>query len=95
MAAGIWMPEPEQVSTIRQEIDYCLDEFKSIVKSSVFKKTFGDLDREAELSRPPKGYSPEHPGLEYLKLKSFTVTAAVDDDTLLNKNSIKSILKHY
>ena len=95
VAAGIWMPEPEQVASIRQEIDYCLDEFKSIVKSGAFKKTFGAMDREAELTRPPKGYPADHPGLEYLRLKSFTVTAAVEDDRLIDKRSLKTILSYY
>lgn len=95
VAAGIWMPEPEQVATIRQEIDYCLEEFKSILKSAAFKKTYGDMDREAELTRPPKGYPADHPGLDYLRLKSFTVTAALEDKVFLDHRSLKTILKFY
>src|SRR5690349_17888554 len=43
VGGGIWMPSPDVVKKIRQEIDYCFDEFDAIMKSKKFKSTFGEL----------------------------------------------------
>jgi uncharacterized protein (DUF2461 family) len=34
---------------------------------------YGDLQPEDKLQRPPKGFDPNHPLVEYLKLKSYFV----------------------
>ena len=38
---GIWMPNPDVVKKIRQEIDYCFDEFSGIMNAKKFKSIFG------------------------------------------------------
>ena len=64
---------PDELKKVRQEIDYNFADFKKIIGSKKFKSVYGDLDRSAEflLSRVPKGYEPDNPAAEYLKLKSF------------------------
>ncbi len=79
IAGGIWMPEPENLKKIRQEIDYNGKELQKIIKSKEFKTFFGDLSEEDKLTRVPKDFNPEHPLAEYLKLKSFIVVHAFDD----------------
>ena len=34
---GLWQPAPEGIKKVRQEIDYCFDEFNKIVLSKKFK----------------------------------------------------------
>ncbi len=87
-AGGMWMPMAPELKKLRQEIDYNWDEFKKIVGSEKFKTVFGDLQKSAEtsLSRPPKGYDAAHPGIEYLKLKSFIASAPVSDADLASKD---------
>ncbi len=79
LAGGIWMPEPENLKKIRQEIDYNGKELEKIIKSKEFKTLFGDLSEEDKLTRVPKDFDPEHPLAEYLKLKSFIVVHEFDD----------------
>ncbi|HAN66318.1 MAG TPA: TIGR02453 family protein [Chitinophagaceae bacterium] len=80
IAGGLYMPMPEQLSAIRQEIDYNLDQWIAILKQKSFRNYFPDgLDKEHTLSRPPKGYDAENPAIEFLKLKSFTVSHPVSD----------------
>ena len=95
LAGGIWMPEGDDLAKIRQEIDYCYDEFKSIIGEKKFRKQFGELDREAELVRPPKGYDADHPGISFLKLKSFTVTASLTDAQVMSKNIVALTADHF
>ena len=84
IGGGIWMPEAPLIKKIRQEIDYNFASFKKIVESSSFKKTFGKLDEEMKLSRPPKEYEPNNPAIEYLKLKSFVTGANMTDSQVLS-----------
>lgn len=84
IAGGSWYPEAEQLKAIRQENDYNSSDFRSILANPSFKETFGELDREAVLKTTPKGYSPDHEDIEYLKLKSFTATCKIPDKDFSN-----------
>jgi uncharacterized protein (TIGR02453 family) len=88
---GIWMPEPNELKKVRQEIDYNFANFKKIISSKKFKSVYGDLDRSDEflLSRVPKGYEPGNPAVDYLKLKSFVAISFFSDADLTSKGLLK------
>jgi uncharacterized protein (TIGR02453 family) len=79
LAGGVWMPEPEHLKKIRQEVDYNGKELEKIIKTKEFKTLFGDLSDEDKLTRVPKDFDPAHPFAEYLKLKSFVVIHPFED----------------
>ena len=93
VGGGLYMPMPEQLAKVRQEIDYNLDTFKKILKAASFKKIYGDLDRSEEytLSRVPKGYEAENPAAEYLKLKSFVGIHYIDDKIICSPDLLKNV----
>lgn len=96
-AAGIWMPEAEELKKIRQEIDYNFREWKSIIGNSEFKNKFGgSLEQSSRLVRPPKGYNEKNPAIEFLKLKSFVISHSFHDkDIYENKflNNFQKLIK--
>ncbi len=80
IAGGSYMPEPNKLASIRQEIDYNFKDFKKILAHKDFKKFFGgELSDEEKLVNPPKGYDKENPAVEYLKFKHFIAYTKVDD----------------
>lgn len=79
VAGGIYSPTPEQLRKIRQEVDYNAAELKKIVDEPRFKELYGPLQGE-KLQRAPKGYPPEHPNIELLKLKSFMALRTYRDE---------------
>jgi uncharacterized protein (TIGR02453 family) len=96
VGGGLWMPPADALKKVRQEIDYCFDEFKSIINNKQFKSTYGDLERgEYALTREPKGYEKDNPAIEYLKLKSFVVTRPLTDEEMLSKDLEKIVLQSY
>ena len=95
LAGGCWFPEAKQLKAIRQEIDYNSSEFYSIIENNAFKNYFGKLDVEAALKTAPKGYSPDNPNLEYLKLKSFTASHILTTKELSSPNMTKIILNGF
>ncbi len=86
IAGGVWMPEPEMLNAIRQEIDYNSDPFFKIIKSASFKKYFKGLDEEGKLKSAPKGFDKDHPHIEILKNKHFIVSHLISDKQLTEKN---------
>ncbi len=88
---GIYMPPAEQLKKLRQEIDYNLNDFKKIIGSKKFKSVYGDLDRSEEflLTRVPKGYEPENPAADYLRLKSYIALVKLKDEELLSDKALK------
>ncbi|MEN9949393.1 MAG: hypothetical protein RLY85_145 [Bacteroidota bacterium] len=95
IGGGYWMPQGPVLKNIRSEIDYNLDEFNSIMQEKSMKKYFGALSKEARLSRPPQGYEADNPAIEYLKLKSFVVTAPLPDVALADSNLVNLVVDHF
>jgi uncharacterized protein (TIGR02453 family) len=94
---GIWMPMPDDLKKVRQEVDYNFAEFKKIIGSKKFKSIYGDLSRDAEfvLSRVPKGYEPANPAAEYLKLKSYIAMINIKDADLTSNNLLKKTIEAF
>ena len=88
---GIYMPMPDELKKVRQEIDYNFADFKKIINSKKFRAVYGDLDKSAEflLSRVPKGYEPGNPAAEYLRLKSYIAMVGFKEADLGSKDLVK------
>lgn len=88
---GIYQPMPEELKKVRQEIDYNFRDFKKIIGSKKFKSVYGDLDKSDEflLSRVPKGYDPDNPAAEYLRLKSYIALSYLKDTDITSKSLLK------
>jgi uncharacterized protein (TIGR02453 family) len=85
---GLWMPEAETLKKIRQEVDYNLDEFKTIIDNKTFKEIYNALgnSKETSLSSAPRGYEKDNPAVNWLKLKSFIATKSLSDKDLTAKD---------
>jgi uncharacterized protein (TIGR02453 family) len=95
VAAGLWMPEPEPLGKIRQEIDYNGNDLIKIMTDKKFKKMYGAFETEYALKNVPKGYEKDHPQAEWLKLKSFVVSHYFTDEEVKSKNFIKTVIDTY
>ena len=91
IGGGMWMPQPDQLKKIRQEIDYNFEEFKIIVEAPKFQKIFGTLSTEHTLKTVPKGYASDNPAIEFLKMKSFVAFKKIDEKELLDKSFISNL----
>ena len=88
LGGGLWIPMPADLKKVRQEIDYCFDEFKKITGSKKFKSVYGDLNKEDGISlvKVPAGFEKDSAAATYLKLKSFIALKKLDDKDLISKN---------
>lgn len=87
---GLWMPEPGSLKKVRQEIDYCFDEFKKIISSKKFKSAYSGLytGEGVQLSKVPQGFEKDNPAAEYLKFRSWLVLTDITDAQLLSKDLV-------
>lgn len=70
---GLWHPDNPTLKLIRDTLVADPGRWKKAVGGKVFQKEFtisGD-----SLKRPPKGYDPDHPLIDVLKMKDFTAYA--------------------
>lgn len=67
---GVYMPEPQDVLALREHLAANYVRFRTLVESPTFKRTVGAVYGDS-LKRVPRGYPPDHPAAEYLKLKQF------------------------
>ena len=67
---GVYMPEPPDVQALREHLAANYARFRTLVESPTFKRTVGAVYGDS-LKRVPRGYPPDHPAAEYLKLKQY------------------------
>jgi uncharacterized protein (TIGR02453 family) len=75
---GEYLPPAPRLKAIRAHVVNDATGFAKVLKNKHLRATYGDLLDEDKLQRPPKGFDPDHPHVEYLKLKSFFVWTEVD-----------------
>jgi uncharacterized protein (TIGR02453 family) len=93
VGVGLFMPIPENLAKIRQEIDYNGDHLQKIINEKKFKKYYGKFWDEDKLKTAPKGYAKDHAHVEWLKLKSFIVTHEFKDSEVMDKKYMKNIVE--
>ena len=95
LATGLHRPEKEVLGSIREEIDYSAEEFQDIVNDERFKAVFDGFMDDNKLKNPPKGYTADHPMVEYLKHKSFVVKRDLTEKQVVNTDFKQVIIETY
>lgn len=94
LAGGVYMPQPEALAKIRQEIDYNPEELKQIVTDPKFVADWGAITGD-ELKTAPKGYPKDHPNIELIRKKSFIVMHTLEDSELHKSTFISEAVEKY
>jgi len=71
IAGGVYMPAPKILDQIRQHIAEHPERLAAVLADPAFAAVYGTIDGE-RLKRPPQGYDEQTPGIDFIKLKSFT-----------------------
>jgi len=97
LGGGLWMPQPDSLKKVRQEIDYCFGEFKKIVAAKKFKSLYNELytGEGVQLSKVPQGFEKDNPAASYLKFKSWLVLTDVSDPVLTSTDLFKKTIEGF
>lgn len=95
LAGGVYMPMPDVLKAIRQEIDYNPLPLINVLKSASFKKEFNGLDEEDKLKNPPKGFNKDHAHSEILKNRHFIASQKFENKVILKKEGLSKTLNSF
>ncbi|MDZ4747142.1 MAG: DUF2461 domain-containing protein [Saprospiraceae bacterium] len=87
---GFWAPSPEDLKRIRDEFAFDEKSIRKISASKTFVKYFGELQGD-ELKTAPSGYDRNHPAIDLIRKKQFTVMRKFTDKEVLDKNFLKEV----
>jgi len=92
IAGGAYVPPMPWLSAIREKIAEQGQEFLKIIENREFIKYFGKLEGDS-LKSAPKGYSRDHPYIEFLRLKSYLVTKMISDKEIVSNGCFDIVIR--
>ncbi len=90
IAAGLYSPSPEALLAVRQHIDANPAAFRATFESKTVRRLMGDLTGE-QLTRVPKGFSPDHPAADLLKFKRFVLYRTLNPEIITTPRLVREI----
>lgn len=94
LAGGIYMPPAPVLKAIRQVIFDNYEEFLEIINESDFCKYYNDIDAD-KLKTRPRGFPEDFEGIEYLKLKHFTVIDIKPDADFMDADFFSKAIEEF
>ncbi len=94
VAGGLHMPEPEQITRFREAISHHPGSFKVVIEAPAFIQYFGSIQGE-KLKTTPKGFAPDHPEIELLRLKEVVAVHALSDAAVLSDGFVGLIVQSF
>lgn len=91
---GMYMPEPPALLAVRTAIAEKPAEWKKALAAPSMKR-FGKLEDHDSLTKPPRGFAPDHPFIEDIKRKSFFVTQGSDESAAAKPSFVTDVAKAY
>ncbi len=90
---GIYMPPSPVLKVLREKVDEEYGSLDAIVTDPAFQAQFPEgLTRHGALKTAPRGYSVDHPGIDYLRLKSFAALRSFDDKEVTREDFDEEVL---
>jgi uncharacterized protein (TIGR02453 family) len=94
IAAGVYMPEREQLLAIRRYLAEHHKEFRVLMKAKKLRQLMTEFDG-ASLTRAPKGFPEDHPAIDLLKNRQWGVSAKLPGETATKPSLVKEVVKRF
>ena len=94
IAAGAYMPEKDQLSQIRHWLLDHHAEFRKLLEKPTVQKHFVEFEGNP-LTRPPKGFPSEHPGMDLIRCRQWGLAATLPSATALKKDFAATLIKYF
>src|SRR5437667_1154481 len=95
MAGGLWMPARPALLRIREVIAAQPTALARLTSAPGFRRRFDGLSEEVKLSRVPRGFPPDHPAAEWLKLQSFTARASIERSVVTSPRLVDRLCRDF
>ncbi len=94
LAAGLYMPPPDQLLAVRRHLLEHHKEFRSLIEDRRLLRRFA-LHNPNALTRDPKGFPPNHPAAEFIRWRQWGVTTSLPAETTLESNLPHTVTTHF
>jgi uncharacterized protein (TIGR02453 family) len=94
-AGGIWMPARPALARIREAIAGQPTALTRLTSAPGFRRRFDGLNEESKLRRVPRGFPPDHPAAEWLKLQSFTAVAPIEPNVVTSPRLVDRLCRSF
>lgn len=94
IAAGAYMPEKDQLAAIRHWLLEHHAEFRKLLRGAAVRKAFTEFDGNA-LTRPPKGFPAEHPGLDLIRCRQWGVSVSLPTEAALDPKLAATVIRYF
>jgi len=94
IAAGSYMPDKDQLAAIRHWLLENHEEFRKLLRSTKVRKHFNEFEGNA-LTRPPKGFPCEHPGMDLIRCRQWGLAAELPAKAALKKDLADVIIRYF
>jgi uncharacterized protein (TIGR02453 family) len=94
IAAGVYMPEREQLLAIRRYLAEHYAEFRSVMKGKKLRSLMEENDG-VPLTRAPKGFPEDHPAIDLLKNKQWGVSARLPGERATKATLVKDVVERF
>ena len=95
MAGGLWMPARPALQRVREAIAAQPAALARLTSAPDFRRRFDGLSEEAKLQRVPRGFPPDHPAAEWLKLQSFTASASIEPSVVTSPRLVDRLCRDF
>jgi uncharacterized protein (TIGR02453 family) len=94
IAAGAYMPSPEQLLAMRRHIVEHHAELRSILANRKLKAVMQEFEGN-KLKRPPRGFAADSPALDLLLCRQWGVSTTLPAEMALEPTLVKEITKRF
>ncbi|MGH9604230.1 MAG: DUF2461 domain-containing protein [Terracidiphilus sp.] len=94
VAAGSYMPDKDQLTAIRHWLLDHHQEFRRLLHSPAVRRTFKEFEGNA-LTRPPKGFPPDHPALDLIRCRQWGLSATLPAEEALKPTIAATVVRHF
>jgi uncharacterized protein (TIGR02453 family) len=94
VAAGVYMPEREQLLAIRTHLLEHHAELRKLLDGKKLKAKLHEFEGN-RLTRPPKGFPADHPGIDLLLCRQWGVAASLPVEIAITPSLVKEITDRF
>jgi uncharacterized protein (TIGR02453 family) len=94
VGGGMYMPLPDVLKKVRAHVAENHPELRKLLQAKPVRRLYGGLQGE-QLTRPPKGYLPDHPAADLVRYKQMYYYVELPPELALSKDLQGTILEHF
>jgi uncharacterized protein (TIGR02453 family) len=94
VAAGVYMPEREQLLAIRRYLQEHHAEFRAVMKGKRLRSLMEESDG-MPLTRPPKGFAVDDPAVDLLMNRQWGVSATLPAERATANGLVKDVVERF